>query len=77
MTGDTTNFSEEWHDSGKTDMYETMKAYYKVGFRGLIRPDHVLTVVEDSNEHPGYSNMGTLFAVGYIKGLMESAAKND
>ncbi|SMO70450.1 mannonate dehydratase [Gracilimonas mengyeensis] len=75
VTGHTTNFSEEWHDNGKTDMYEAMKAYYEVGFRGPLRPDHVPTVAGDSNEHPGYSTMGTLFAIGYIKGLMEAVAK--
>jgi len=76
VSGDTTHFSEEWHDNGKSDMYEAMKAYYEVGFRGPLRPDHVPTVVGDSNEHPGYSNLGTLFAIGYIKGLMEAVAKN-
>ena len=76
VTGHTTHFSEEWHDNGKTDMYAAMKAYYDVGFRGPLRPDHVPTVAGDSNDHPGYSNMGTLFAIGYIKGLMESVAKN-
>ena len=75
VSGQTTHFSEEWHDNGKTDMYQAMKAYYEVGFRGPLRPDHVPTVAGDSNEHPGYSNMGTLFAVGYIKGLMEAIAK--
>jgi mannonate dehydratase len=76
VSGNTTHFSEEWHDNGKTDMYVAMKAYYNVGFRGPLRPDHVPTVAGDSNDHPGYSNMGTLFAIGYIKGLMESVAKN-
>ncbi|MBN1996830.1 mannonate dehydratase [candidate division KSB1 bacterium] len=47
-----------------------------MGFRGPLRPDHVPTVAGDSNKNPGYSNMGTLFAVGYIKGLMEAVAKN-
>ncbi len=75
VSGHTEHFSEAWHDNGKTDMYEAMKAYYDTGFRGPMRPDHVPTVASDSNAHPGYSNMGTLFAVGYIKGLMEAVAK--
>jgi mannonate dehydratase len=33
------------------------------------------TVSGDSNEHPGYSELGTLFAIGYIKGLIEAAGK--
>lgn len=75
IRGDKWNFEETFHDEGKTDMYEAMKMYYRVGFRGPMRPDHVPTVAGDSNEHPGYSSLGTLFAIGYIKGLMEAARK--
>ena len=77
VRGDTTNFTEAWHDDGKTDMYEAMKAYHEVGFRGPIRPDHVPTITGyEENENPGYNDLGTLFAIGYIKGLMESVAKS-
>lgn len=69
------HFEETFHDDGKTDMYESMKAYYEVGFRGPLRPDHVPTMYGDSNEHPGYSTIGTLFAIGYIRGLMEGVVK--
>ncbi len=73
VRGDQWNFEETFHDEGKTDMYQAMKTYFEVGFRGPMRPDHVPTVASDSNEHPGYSELGTLFAIGYIKGLMEAA----
>ncbi len=75
IKGNKWNFEETFHDEGKTDMYEAMKTYYEVGFQGPMRPDHVPTVAGDSNEHPGYSELGTLFAIGYIKGLMESVGK--
>ena len=76
IRGDKWRFEETFHDEGKTDMYEAMKIYYDVGFRGPMRPDHVPTVEGDSNDHPGYSELGTLFAIGYIKGLMEAARKS-
>jgi mannonate dehydratase len=77
VRGHTTNFTEAWHDDGKTDMYEAMQAYYDVGFRGPIRPDHVPTITGyEDNTHPGYNDLGTLFAIGYIKGLMEAVAKS-
>lgn len=76
IQGDRWNFEETFHDEGKTDMYQAMKTYYDVGFKGPMRPDHVPTVAGDSNEHPGYSELGTLFAIGYIKGLMEAVEKN-
>jgi mannonate dehydratase len=68
-------FEETFHDEGQIDMYAAMKAYYDIGFRGAIRPDHVPTMAGDSNEHPGYSIIGTLYALGYMRGLMESVSK--
>jgi mannonate dehydratase len=41
-------------------------------FDGVLRPDHVPTMEGDSNNHPGYSHIGRLFAIGYIKGLREA-----
>jgi mannonate dehydratase len=75
IRGDKWKFEETFHDEGKTDMYEAMKTYFEVGFKGPMRPDHVPTVAGDNNDHPGYSELGTLFAIGYIKGLIEAAAK--
>jgi mannonate dehydratase len=65
-------FTETFHDQGQIDMYAAMKAYYDIGFRGPIRPDHVPTMAGDSNEHPGYSNIGSLYAFGYMRGLMQA-----
>jgi mannonate dehydratase len=70
------NFEETFHDEGIIDMYKAMKAYYDIGFKGPIRPDHVPTMAGDSNEHPGYSTIGTLFALGYMRGLMEAISKS-
>ena len=75
IRGNKWNFEETFHDEGKTDMYKAMKTYYEVGFKGPMREDHVPTVAGDSNDHPGYSELGTLFAIGYIKGLIEAADK--
>ena len=70
-----TKFEETFHDEGDIDMYAAMKAYYDIGFKGPIRPDHVPTMAGDSNSFPGYSTIGSLYAWGYIKGLMESVQK--
>ncbi|MEO6317070.1 MAG: mannonate dehydratase [Chitinophagaceae bacterium] len=69
-------FTETFHDEGQIDMYAAMKAYYDIGYKGAIRPDHVPTMAGDSNERPGYSTIGTLFALGYMRGLLESIQKN-
>jgi len=70
-----TKFTETFHDEGQIDMYAAMKAYYDIGYKGAIRPHHVTTMYSDSNERPGYSTIGTLFALGYMRGLIESIQK--
>ena len=70
-------FTETFHDEGQIDMYAAMKAYYDIGFKGPIRPDHVPTMAGDSNAHPGYSNIGAQFAFGYMRGLMQAISSND
>lgn len=77
VRGTPRNFVEAWHDDGHTDMHAAMQAYFDIGFRGPIRPDHVPTITGyEENTHPGYNDLGTLFAFGYIKGLMEAVANS-
>jgi mannonate dehydratase len=76
VRGGKMNFVETFHDEGQIDMYEAMKAYIEIGFKGPLRPDHVPTMEGDSNEQPGYSALGSLYAAGYIRGLIEAVAKN-
>ena len=72
VRGDARRFEETWHDEGKTDMLACMEAYRDIGFEGVLRPDHVPTVEGDSNDDPGYSSYGRLYAIGYIRGLREA-----
>ena len=69
VKGTIEHFEETFHDEGKTDMLECMKAYKEVGFSGVCRPDHVPTMEGDVNDQPGYSSIGRLFAIGYLRGL--------
>jgi mannonate dehydratase len=71
IEGDAHHITETFHDAGKTDMFASMQAYYDVGFSGVIRPDHAPVMYGEENERPGYMALGRLFAVGYMKGLME------
>ena len=75
VKGTPERFQETFHDDGKTDMLACLEAYRDIGFDGVLRPDHVPTMEGDSNEHAGYSSLGRLFAIGYIKGLRESVYK--
>jgi len=72
VRGTPEKFVETFHDDGQTDMLACMRAYRDIGFDGLCRPDHVPTMAGDSNENAGYSSVGRLFAIGYLKGLREA-----
>lgn len=72
VRGTPEKFEETFHDDGQTDMLACMRAYRDIGFEGVCRPDHVPTMAGDSNEEAGYSSIGRLFAIGYLKGLREA-----
>ena len=72
VRGTPEQFVETFHDDGQTDMLACMRAYRDIGFEGVCRPDHVPTMEGDSNEQAGYSSIGRLFAIGYLKGLREA-----
>jgi mannonate dehydratase len=72
VRGTPDNFVETFHDAGQTDMLACMRAYRDIGFDGVCRPDHVPTMEGDTNEHAGYSSIGRLFAIGYLRGLQQA-----
>ena len=65
-------FQETFHDAGQSDMVACMRAYREIGFAGVLRPDHVPTMAGDDNSDAGYSAIGRLFAIGYLKGIREA-----
>ncbi|MHB0857364.1 MAG: mannonate dehydratase [Anaerolineae bacterium] len=75
LRGTAESFCETFHDEGDTDMYAAMRAYYAAGLDVPIRPDHVPTMEGDTSGAPGYTTYGRLFAVGYMRGLMEAIEK--
>ena len=77
VEGDPDRFVETWHDAGPTDMQAAMDAFVDVGFDGPMRPDHVPTTAGEDNSNPGYHTKGRLFAIGYMKGLLESGSETE
>jgi len=65
-------FIETFHDNGKTDMAAAIRAYHEVGYRGFMRPDHVPKLETEEGEGTGYTMLGRLFAVGYMRGLLHA-----
>lgn len=72
VSGDVDDFFETWHDEGPTDLFACLAAYRDAGVRGVLRPDHVPAMHGEENPKPGYSVLGRLFAVGYIRGLLHA-----
>ncbi|MDE2747834.1 MAG: mannonate dehydratase [Chloroflexota bacterium] len=72
VAGGPEKFEETFHDAGRTDMVACMRAYRDISFNGVLRPDHVPTMAGDDNERAGYSSIGRLFAIGYLKGIREA-----
>ena len=72
IEGSKEDFRETWHDSGPTDMVAAMQAYKDIGYTGPIRPDHVPQLFGEDEGEPGYTQLGRLYAYGYMKGLMQA-----
>ena len=74
--GEPNHFRETFHDNGDLDMAGLMKIYKKYGVSAPIRVDHVPTMAGEVSSLPGYDAMGRLFAIGYLKGILD-ACKED
>jgi len=75
VQGPADNFVETFHDDGQTDMFAAMRAWNDCGYKGVMRPDHAPAMEGDPNISPGYEARGRLFAIGYMKGLLEGGRK--
>jgi len=71
IAGTRDHFRETFHDEGQTDMVKMLKTYHEIGFNGPMRPDHAPTLDEETNDKPGYAIQGKIFAIGYMKGVMQ------
>lgn len=69
--GTINGFRETFHDNGALDMAELIKHYKKLGINVPIRVDHVPTLKNEDTDVAGYAALGRLFAIGYMKGLIE------
>ncbi len=75
IRGSAEHFVETSLDEGMTDMVAAMRAYLEVGYSGYLRSDHVPTLFGETHANPGYGELGRLFAVGYIRGLLDSTVE--
>lgn len=71
-------FEERGHLSkdGSLDMYAIMKALYKNGFDGYVRPDHGRMIWGETGR-PGYGLYDRALGATYLNGLWEAIVKGD
>lgn len=70
-TGNQYRFHETFHDDGDINMAEMIALYHQCGIHVPVRVDHVPTMAGE-RETTGYTALGRLYAVGYLKGLLEA-----
>ena len=75
-TGNPTHFRETFHDNGDIDMVDIMRTYVRNGIDVPIRVDHVPTMAGEDSKFAGYDSMGRLFAIGYLKGILQACQNN-
>ncbi|MBQ2967928.1 MAG: mannonate dehydratase [Clostridia bacterium] len=69
-TGNKTCFRETFHDNGEIEMGKILKLYQSLGINVPIRVDHVPAMAGET-DGDGYTALGRLYAIGYLKGLLE------
>jgi len=74
-TGSISGYRETFHDNGDLDMAHLIKLYNKLGIDVPIRVDHVPTLKGEDTEVAGYAALGRLFAIGYLKGILEAVER--
>lgn len=73
VTGTVHRFRETCHDNGEIDMAHVMREYIRHGIDVPIRVDHVPAMAGEDITHAGYDILGRLFAIGYLKGLLDAS----
>lgn len=71
VVGNKYKFNETFHDNGQINMAEIMSLYKRCGIDVPVRVDHVPLMAGESQETAGYTALGRLYAIGYLKGIME------
>ena len=70
--GDKYKFRETFHDNGIIEMADIMKLYQQCNVNVPIRVDHVPLMAGEKQETAGYTALGRLYAIGYLKGILET-----
>ena len=73
VAGEMPNFRETFIDSGDIDMFEAIKVYKEVGYEGVMIPDHLPHMINDTP----FGHQSNAYAIGYMRGIMKAAGALD
>ena len=73
ITGVPSDFTETFPDDGDVNLVAVIQKLHEIGFSGYLRSDHAPQLESDDAGTPeGYSVQGHLFALGYLRGLIQA-----
>ena len=72
VTGTGVRFHETFHDNGDIDMADIMRLYKKCGVDVPVRVDHVPLMAGEDQGNVGYTAVGRLYALGYLRGILQT-----
>jgi len=76
IRGDLEDFVETFPDDGQTDMLAAFVRLAANGYAGCLRSDHApLLSLRRTAAPAGYAPEGHIYAIGYLRGLAEAAAR--
>jgi mannonate dehydratase len=76
IRGSLDNFVETFPDDGQTDLLGVFSALRRVGYTGTVRSDHApLLATDNAATNDGYAMQGHIFAIGYLRGLIEASER--
>jgi len=69
------DFIETFPDEGDLDLVAVVRKLHEINFSGYLRSDHAPQLDTDRKaELDGYGTQGHLFAIGYLRGLIQATA---
>ncbi|HTW27184.1 MAG TPA: mannonate dehydratase [Acetobacteraceae bacterium] len=76
IRGTADDFIETFADDGQTDLFAVFQALRRCGYEGLVRSDHAPLLATDAAAvNDGYAMQGHIFAIGYLRGLMQAVQR--
>lgn len=76
ISGTLDDFIETFPDNGQNDIFAIFRKLHEIGFDGYVRSDHAPLIATDQSDSPeGYTMQGHIFALGYLRGLDQAAAR--